>query len=131
MGNEQQDSNDVYNEMLLKNAALSFSSEGIATDVSELLAGKAVFVSDMINSFAAIIGSSSGSRVSVERQKLFDDMIKYALSESKAVNSIFSRVLSEVLDVEDSIKKLKSNLEADDISDVPPKAQPKRQKKSS
>jgi len=103
MDNELQKKMDTYNEMLLENAAMTFTAEGISNDLKDFLSKKSIFVGEMLNGLASLIGAASTSRVSASRQKLFDDMMKHALIEVKTLNSTLNYVLSRVLDKEASL----------------------------
>jgi len=103
MDEELQDKIDGYNEMLLRNTALTFSSEGVSADIKSLLSRKAVFVNEMLMGFANIIEASSHRKQSAARTKLFDAMLAHALEEVHAVNSAMNFVISRVLEREESL----------------------------
>jgi len=102
MDEELQTKMDTYNEMLLKNTALTFSSEGVSNDVKIFLSRKATFVADMLNGLASLIEAASSGKVSSTRAKLFDDMIEHALIEVRTVNSTMNYVIAKTFEKESS-----------------------------
>lgn len=126
MDEELQKKMDTYNELLLKNAALTFSSEGISNDVKSFLSRKSVFVADMLTGLASLIEASSKGRVSANRQLLFDAMLEHALNEVKMVDSTFNYVLAKTFERESSL--VPSNQQADGVNNEKGEI-PKRRRK--
>jgi uncharacterized protein YfkK (UPF0435 family) len=102
MADEIREKIDQYNEMLLKNTALTFSSEGISRDIKVLISKKAEFVSDMLTGLAAVIDASSSHKVSSRRAKLFDEMLDHALLEVRMVNSTLNYLVAKQFEKEAS-----------------------------
>jgi hypothetical protein len=100
MDEELQKKMDTYNEMLLKNTALTFSSEGVTNDIKVFLSRKAVFVTEMLNGLAAIIEAAARGKVSAARQKVFDQMLELALNECRMVSSTMNYVIAKTFERE-------------------------------
>lgn len=101
MDEELQKKMDMYNEMLLKSTALTFTSEGISKDIKSLLSKKAEFVSSMMTGLAALIEAASSSRKSTgKRQQMFDAMLEHALDESRTLNSTINYMLVRMFEKE-------------------------------
>lgn len=100
MDEELQKKMDGYNEMLLKNTAITFSSEGLTRDLKVLITRKADFVADMLNGMAALIGSLPASKSSRKRAQMIDAMLNHALNEVHTVNSTMNYVIARIFEKE-------------------------------
>jgi len=89
---------DRYNEMLLKNTALTFSSEGLSRDIKSFLARKAEFVSQLLMGTAAVMEASQ--KPTVRRRKALDDLLEHVIHEAKVVNMTTNYVLSSIMQKE-------------------------------
>lgn len=91
---------DEYNELTLRNAALTFSTEGVSRDLKVFLARKAEFVSQTADAAARLAMAPSKSPA---RNKAVDELVAHVLEEIRGTDSTINYVLMRILDREEAL----------------------------
>jgi len=113
---ELQERMDEFNELLLRNTALTFSTEGVTRDLKALLARKADFVAQSADAAARIAAAPCKSAV---RSKSVDELVRHVVEEIKGTNSTLNYVIMKVVEREQAL-----STEAEDSK--PKRKPPKR-----
>lgn len=90
-----QEKMDEFNEMLLRNTALTFSTEGITRDLKSLLARKSQFVAQSADAAARL---SAAPCKSSARSKSIDELVSHIVEEIRGTNATINFVIMKVIE---------------------------------
>jgi len=90
---------DQYNELMLRSTALTFSLEGISRDLKFLLARKAEFVAQIIESTAVMVAAKG-------HPKSVDVLLDHVLEEVRGTNLTLNYVIMRTLERESAITEV-------------------------
>lgn len=91
---------DEYNELLLRNTALTFSTEGVTRDLKAMLARKADFVAQAADAAARLAAAPCKSS---DRSKAIDELVRHVVEEVKGTNSTINFVIMKVIEREQAL----------------------------